>query len=78
MGVDIKRGSRESRFREGGGGVLPPFDFLQQEPFVLVSDYMNHDKYAALVFLEQISEKFKNQKFKNSRITTTKKYKLQK
>ena len=35
-------------------------DCLQHESFVLVSDYMNHDKYAVLVFLEQISDKFKN------------------
>ena len=35
-------------------------DCLWHESFVVVSDYMNHDKYAALVFLEQISEKFKN------------------
>ena len=35
-------------------------DFLQHEPFFLVSDYMNHDKYAVLVFLERIFDKFKN------------------
>ena len=46
-------------------------DCLQHESFVLVSDYMNHDKYAVLVFLEQISDKFKNL---HPDITITKKY----
>ena len=46
-------------------------DCLQHESFVLVSDYMNHDKFVVLVFLGQISEKFKNL---HSDITITKKY----
>ena len=46
-------------------------DCLQHESFVLVSDYMNHDKYAVLVFLEQISDKFK---YLHPDITITKKY----
>ena len=46
-------------------------DCLQHESFVLVSDYLNHDKYAVLVFLEQIFDKFKNL---HPDITITKKY----
>ena len=38
-------------------------DCLQYESFVLVSDYMNDDKYVVLVFLEKISDKFKNLQF---------------
>ena len=42
-------------------------DCLQYESFVLVSDYMNHDKYVVLVFLEKLafglSDKFKNLHF---------------
>ena len=46
-------------------------DYLQHESFVLVSDYKNHDKYAVLVFLAQISDKIKNL---HSDITITEKY----
>ena len=55
--------------------VLVPYkdgsDSLQYESFVLVSGYINHDKYAVLVFLEQIFGKFKNL---HPNITITKKY----
>ena len=46
-------------------------DCLQHESFVPVFDYMNHDKYAVLVFLEQISDRFKNL---HPNITITRKY----
>ena len=32
--------------------------FLKKKPFVIVSDYMNYDKYAVSKFLDVISDEF--------------------